>query len=69
MSAWDWLIDELERRLGKEAAAELWAEYRARARLDLEEAQLKEQLRRARMGSQRARRWLVERGYINDEGA
>ena len=63
MSAWHWLRAQLRERLGEEQAAELWREYRARARLDVEAAQLREQLRRARGGNQRARRWLEERGY------
>lgn len=67
MSAWDWLKDEIRKHLGEDAAAELWAEYRARARLDLEAAQLKEQQRRARGGNARARQWLIERGYTPEE--
>lgn len=62
MSAWHWLKAELARRLGDDAAAALWAEYWARAALDREAARLKTLQRRARMGSARARRTLVDRG-------
>lgn len=67
MSAWDWLKEEIARQLGDETAAALWAEYRARARLDLEAARRKQQQRRARGGNERARRWLVEHGYTTEE--
>lgn len=67
MSAWDWLKAEIAQRLGEEQAAELWREYRARARLDLEAAKLKKLQRRAAMGSARARRTLEERGYTSEE--
>jgi len=67
MSAWHWLKDELRRRLGDEAAASLWAEYRARARLDLEAAAARDHQRRARQGSARAKQWLINRGYTPKE--
>ena len=67
MSAWDWLKDELQQRIGNEAAAALWAEYRARARLDLEAAAARDHQRRARGGSARAKQWLIERGYTPEE--
>lgn len=69
VSAWHWLKEQLRERLGEREAEALWAEYRARARLDLEAAQLREQQRRARDGNARARRWLEERGYSPDDPA
>lgn len=66
MSAWDWLKDELRRRLGEHEAEALWREYWRRHALDREAAQLKQQLRRARTGNTRARQWLIERGYRDE---
>jgi urease accessory protein UreF len=62
MSAWHWLKDELRQRLGEEQAAALWAEYRARAALDLEAAATRDHQRRARMGNKRSKTWLADRG-------
>lgn len=67
MSAWHWLKAELVRRLGEDEAGALWAEYRARARLDLDAAQAQQHRRRwNERRDPRARAWLEERGYTLD---
>lgn len=69
MSAWHWLKAELTRRLGEEAAAELWREYWRRYALDQEAARLKTLQRRAALGSASARQALIERGDIEEDAS
>lgn len=64
MSAWHWLKEEIECRLGEAEAESLWREYWRRYALDAHERRAKAHLERWQQRRyEPSRRWLLDNGY------